>query len=40
LFGHVERALVTGRALEVKAPPLSEVSAVVNEVLDRLGQGP
>lgn len=39
LFGHVERALVTGRALEVKAPPLSEVSAVIDEVLDCLGHG-
>jgi len=39
LFGHVERALVTGRALKVKAPPLSEVSAVIDEVLDCLGHG-
>ncbi len=36
LFDHVERALVSGRALDVRSPPVHEVSATVDEVLDRL----
>jgi hypothetical protein len=36
LFEQVETALITGRPMATKTPPLSQVSAVIDEVIDTL----